>query len=103
MSDETIFALSTASARAALAVVRLSGPACDSALVALGITRLPPPRMAGLRALAAPQNGALLEEAVVLRFQAPYSFTGLAGIARGRGRRIYPPCRAQWQNGFDRG
>lgn len=78
MSDETIFALSTASARAALAVVRLSGPACDSALVALGITRLPPPRMAGLRALAAPQNGALLDEALVLRFQAPHSFTGEA-------------------------
>ena len=78
MSDETIFALSTASARAALAVVRLSGPACDSALVALGITRLPPPRMASLRALAAPQNGALLDEALVLRFQAPHSFTGEA-------------------------
>jgi tRNA modification GTPase len=78
VSDETIFALSTASARAALAVVRLSGPACDSALVALGVTRLPPPRMAGLRALAAPQNGALLDEALVLRFQAPHSFTGEA-------------------------
>ena len=78
MSEETIFALSTASARAALAVVRLSGPACDSALVALGVTRLPPPRMAGLRALAAPQNGALLDEALVLRFQAPHSFTGEA-------------------------
>ena len=78
MSDETIFALSTASARAALAVVRLSGPACDSALVALGVTRLPPPRMAGVRALAAPQNGALLDEALVLRFQAPHSFTGEA-------------------------
>ena len=78
MSDETIFALSTASARAALAVVRLSGPACDSALVALGVSRLPPPRMAGLRALAAPQNGALLDEALVLRFQAPHSFTGEA-------------------------
>ncbi|MBL70731.1 MAG: tRNA uridine-5-carboxymethylaminomethyl(34) synthesis GTPase MnmE [Rhodobiaceae bacterium] len=78
MSDETIFALSTASARAALAVVRLSGPACDSALVALGVTRLPPPRMAGLRTLAAPQNGALLDEALVLRFQAPHSFTGEA-------------------------
>ena len=78
MSDETIFALSTASARAALAVVRLSGPACDSALVALGVTRLPPPRTAGLRALAVPQNGALLDEALVLRFQAPHSFTGEA-------------------------
>ena len=78
MSDETIFALSTASARAALAVVRLSGPACDSALVALGVARLPPPRMAGVRALVAPQNGALLDEALVLRFQAPHSFTGEA-------------------------
>jgi len=78
VSDETIFALSTASARAALAVVRLSGPACDSALTALGVTRLPLPRMVGVRALAAPQNGDLLDEALVLRFQAPNSFTGEA-------------------------
>tara|TARA_B100000963_G_scaffold38019_1_gene28370 strand:+ start:2486 stop:3670 length:1185 start_codon:yes stop_codon:yes gene_type:complete len=34
--------------------------------------------MVGVRALAAPQNGDLLDEALVLRFQAPNSFTGEA-------------------------
>lgn len=78
MSDETIFALSTAPTRAALAVIRLSGPASDSALAALGVSSLPKPRYAALRALTDPENGALLDEALVLRFEAPYSFTGEA-------------------------
>lgn len=80
MSEETIFALSTAPARAALAVIRLSGPACDAALDALGVGQLPPPRMAGLRSLHDPDGGALLDEALVLRFQAPHSFTGEAMV-----------------------
>ncbi|MGB0478326.1 MAG: tRNA uridine-5-carboxymethylaminomethyl(34) synthesis GTPase MnmE, partial [Parvibaculales bacterium] len=36
------------------------------------------PRYAALRALADPENGALLDEALVLRFEAPHSFTGEA-------------------------
>ena len=78
VSDETIFALSTAPARAALAVIRLSGAACDRALAALGVGVLPKPRHAALRALTDPQTGALLDEALVLRFEAPHSFTGEA-------------------------
>lgn len=76
MSEETIFALSTAPVRAAIAVLRLSGPACDKALRALGVERLPSPRMASLRRLTDPRSGALLDEALVLRFSAPHSFTG---------------------------
>lgn len=76
MSEETIFALSTAPVRAAIAVLRLSGPACDKALRALGVERLPPPRMASLHRLTDPGSGALLDEALVLRFSAPHSFTG---------------------------
>ena len=72
----TIFALSTASARAAIAVIRLSGASCHNALTALGVTDMPAPRMAGLRALHHPKSGALLDEALVLRFAAPQSFTG---------------------------
>jgi tRNA modification GTPase len=78
VSDETIFALSTAPARAALAVIRLSGPHCDAALGALGVRQLPPPRHAALRALYHGQDGDLLDEALVLRFEAPHSFTGEA-------------------------
>ncbi|NBR79664.1 MAG: tRNA uridine-5-carboxymethylaminomethyl(34) synthesis GTPase MnmE, partial [Alphaproteobacteria bacterium] len=73
--EQTIFALSTPSGRAALAVVRLSGAACDSVLRAMGVETLPPPRMASLRRLRDGQ-GRLMDEALILRFVAPHSFTG---------------------------
>ena len=76
MSDATIFALSTAPVRAAVAIIRLSGGDCVGALTALGVTDVPPPRQAALRRLHAPESGALLDEALLLRFQAPHSFTG---------------------------
>lgn len=78
MSEATIFALSTAPARAALAVIRLSGPASDAALTALGVSDLPPPRHASMRSLRDPQDGALLDQALILRFEAPHSFSGEA-------------------------
>ena len=74
--DETIFALSTAPVRAAVAIVRLSGRGCVAALTAFGVTDLPAPRQAALRALYTPIEGGLLDEALVLRFAAPHSFTG---------------------------
>ena len=40
---DTIFALSTAPVRAAVAIIRLSGSSCDAALTALGVTT-PRPR-----------------------------------------------------------
>ena len=73
---DTVFALSTAPGRAALAVVRLSGPHAFDALTALGVKNLPAPRQASLRRIYHPQDGALLDEALVLLFQAPHSFTG---------------------------
>ena len=73
---DTVFALSTAPGRAALAVVRLSGPQAFDALAALWVKQLPPPRQASLRKIYHPQDGALLDEALVLLFQAPHSFTG---------------------------
>ena len=75
-APETVFALSTGAGRAALAVVRLSGPDVDRALTHLGVTSLPAPRLAALRKLYDPMSGALLDEALVLRFVAPHSFTG---------------------------
>lgn len=86
--DATIFALSTAPVRAAVAIIRLSGKGCVGALTALGVTALPTPRQAALRALYAPLaspmgaasasdvDASLLDEALVLRFEAPHSFTG---------------------------
>ncbi|HEX3366280.1 tRNA uridine-5-carboxymethylaminomethyl(34) synthesis GTPase MnmE [Phenylobacterium sp.] len=73
MSD-TIFAPATAAGRAAVAVVRLSGPRTRAAVRALA-GRLPAARRASLRALADAQ-GVPIDEALVLWFPAPGSYTG---------------------------
>ena len=73
---QTIFALSTVTGRAALAVLRLSGPETDAVLTRLGVKKLPPHRQAGVRSLYHPETGALLDEALLLRFAAPHSYTG---------------------------
>jgi len=73
MSD-TIFAPATAPGRAALAVVRLSGPGSGEALTALA-GRLPSARRATVRPLRGP-DGATIDEGVVLWFPAPASYTG---------------------------
>jgi len=74
--SETIYALSTAPVRAALAVVRLSGPNSHAALKNLTGRAAPPPRQAVLRRLYDGPGGRLLDEALVLGFTAPHSFTG---------------------------
>ena len=71
---DTIFAPATAPGRAAVAVVRLSGPRAGEALSALA-GRRPAPRRAALRRLRAP-GGALLDEALVLWMPGPASYTG---------------------------
>ncbi len=75
MSD-TIFAPATAPGRAAVAVVRVSGPAAAAAVRALA-GGLPRPRQASLRALKG-SDGATLDQALVLWFPAPGSYTGEA-------------------------
>lgn len=73
---DTIFALSSGRGRAAVAVLRLSGPAAPEALRRLTKPDLPPPRHAALRTLRDPESGETLDRALVLRFQAPRSETG---------------------------
>lgn len=69
---DTIFALATAQGRAGVAVVRMSGPLAVSAAAQLcGDV----PAQRGLRALR-DAAGALLDEALVLRFADGRSFTG---------------------------
>jgi tRNA modification GTPase len=69
----TIFALATPPGRGAIAILRLSGPETDAALAALGAGGLKP-RYAALRALA--HDGRSIDQALVLRFPAPNSYTG---------------------------
>ncbi|MDP9423048.1 MAG: tRNA uridine-5-carboxymethylaminomethyl(34) synthesis GTPase MnmE [Pseudomonadota bacterium] len=71
----TIVALSSGRPPAAIAVVRTSGPAAFAAAEALA-GRLPEPRRAVLRRLVDPRDGSLIDEALILRFNAPVSSTG---------------------------
>jgi tRNA modification GTPase len=73
VTADTIFALSSGSPPAAVAVVRISGPSADAALVALA-GRLPEPRRASLAELR--WGGERLDRALVLRFPGPASATG---------------------------
>lgn len=70
---DTLFALATPPGRGAVAVIRLSGPDCDRVLSALG-GGLPAPRRATVRTLR--HRGETLDQALVLRFKAPASYTG---------------------------
>ncbi|MFN3669680.1 MAG: tRNA uridine-5-carboxymethylaminomethyl(34) synthesis GTPase MnmE [Brevundimonas sp.] len=72
---DTIFALATPPGRGAIAILRLSGPDTDEALEALGAGGLKP-RVASLRTLA--HDGRPIDQALVLRFPAPKSYTGEA-------------------------
>src|SRR3954470_10371214 len=73
MSD-TIFAPATAAGRAAVAVVRLSGPGTADAVRALA-GRLPAARRASLRKLRDVEDRAI-DDALVLWFPGPGSYTG---------------------------
>jgi tRNA modification GTPase len=72
--NETIFALATAPGRAAIAVIRLSGPMTRQALNALA-GRVGRPRQAALRRLTSP-DGAPIDRALTLWLPGPASFTG---------------------------
>jgi tRNA modification GTPase len=71
--SDTIFALASAVGRAGVAVVRLSGPRAGFAARALA-GPLPLARQASLRQLA--HQGRPIDQALLLWFPAPYSFTG---------------------------
>jgi tRNA modification GTPase len=72
---DTIFALSSGRPPAAVAVIRVSGArAHDAGRLIAG--DLPEPRAAALRELRNPSTGELLDDALVLRFDAPASATG---------------------------
>src|ERR1700683_2140088 len=73
---DTIFALASGAVRAAIAVLRLSGPGCSGALETIAPGPEFPDRRATLRTLRHPQSQEPLDRALITRFQAPRSFTG---------------------------
>jgi tRNA modification GTPase len=74
MEADTIFAVASGAGYAAIAVMRISGPASRAALAAL-CGRLPPPRRASLRRLR-DGEGAELDQAMVVWLPGPGSYTG---------------------------
>jgi tRNA modification GTPase len=72
---DTIFALSSGPPPAAIAVIRVSGPAARLALERL-IGRVPEQRRAALARVHDPVSGVLIDEALVLWFPGPRSETG---------------------------
>lgn len=75
-TNDTIFALASAPGRGGVAVVRVSGPAAGSGLLAL--TRrdeLPPPRLLALCKLL-DAGGSLIDKAMAVYFKSPASYTG---------------------------
>jgi tRNA modification GTPase len=72
---DTIFAAASGTSRAAVTVVRLSGPASGDILRGLCGQDVPTPRLAGLRRLR-DRTGETLDRAIVLWFPGPKSYTG---------------------------
>ena len=87
---DTIFALASGAGRAAIAIVRISGPDCSAALKALLRNTDFPDRRATLRTLRRPRSGEPLDRALITRFEAPRSFTGeeMAEISVTGGRAV---------------
>ncbi|MCJ7787990.1 MAG: tRNA uridine-5-carboxymethylaminomethyl(34) synthesis GTPase MnmE, partial [Methyloceanibacter sp.] len=74
-AHDTIVALASGAGRAAVGVIRVSGPHTRDVLEAL-CGDLPEPRQATLRRLRDPRSGVLIDRGLVLWFPAPASFTG---------------------------
>jgi tRNA modification GTPase len=74
-ATDTIFALASGAGRGAVAILRVSGSSSGAILAAMA-GRLPAPRVAGLRRLRDPGTRETLDQALVLWFPGPRSYTG---------------------------
>jgi tRNA modification GTPase len=74
-SDDTIFAIASGYGRAAVCLIRISGPESRTILERMA-GRVPEPRRAAVRTLKHPSSGEPLDQALVLWMPGPGSFTG---------------------------
>jgi tRNA modification GTPase len=74
-SDDTIFATASGHGRAAVCLIRISGPESRTVLERM-MGRMPEPRRAVVRTLKHPTTGEPLDQALVLWMPGPGSFTG---------------------------
>lgn len=73
--SDTLFAPATGFGRAAVSVIRVSGPGARAVLAAL-VGTLPPPRRLSLRTLRDPLDGTELDRALVAWFPGPETYSG---------------------------
>jgi tRNA modification GTPase len=73
--NDTIYALSSGAVPAAIAVIRISGPKAREALQALA-GKVPEPRRGAFASIRDPQSGEVIDQALILFFEAPNSETG---------------------------
>ncbi len=76
MIGETIFALSSASGKAGVSVVRVSGPAAFDSFKQLTGEKNVKPREVLFRAIKHPKDGSIIDRALIIPFKGPASFTG---------------------------
>ncbi len=75
MDADTIFAIASGAGRAAIAVLRVSGPATHEIVESI-IGCLPHPRVATLKTFRDPVTGEAIDKGLAIFFPAPKSFTG---------------------------
>ena len=73
---DTIYALSSAAGRAAVAVIRVSGSGAAKSVTDLTRRPLPAPRRASFRKIRIPETSEVIDEGLVLFFSGPNSATG---------------------------
>src|SRR5574341_1547400 len=73
---DTIVAVSSASGRSALSIVRLSGPKCQEIARRLLSPYPARARHATLTTAREPENGVILDQLIAVRYDAPASYTG---------------------------
>src|SRR5687768_14553916 len=75
-SDDTIVAVATAQGRGALAIIRLGGARAFEIAQAIVSSWPDAPRRVTLSLIRDPHTEALLDEALVVRYEGPHSYTG---------------------------
>ena len=72
----TIYALSTGSGLAGVAIIRISGPETAKIIKSLTQKEIPTPRMASLRKISNINTSELIDEGIIIWFPGPESYTG---------------------------
>ena len=73
---DTIFALASGRGRAGVAIVRVSGPQACEAVRVLTRQDTPGERKVVYRTVFGMTNGTIIDQAIIIRFAAPHSYTG---------------------------